>query len=61
MLCIGICGSVNSGFKQGRERSKMSKDTKMTKKDAAELAKKIIDNGNKYHLPSRKLGSKKKI
>jgi len=39
----------------------MSKDTNMTKKEAAELAKKIIDNGKKYHLPSRKLGSKKKV
>jgi len=38
----------------------MSKDTKMTKEEAADLAKRIIDSGKKYNFPSRKLGSKKK-
>ncbi len=38
----------------------MTKNTKMTKEEAAELARKIIDNGNKYNLPTRKLKSKKK-
>lgn len=38
----------------------MSKEPNMTKEEAAELAKKIIDNGKKYHFPAKKLKSKKK-
>lgn len=38
----------------------MAKEPKMTKEEAAELARKIINNGEKYHLPTRKLKSKKR-
>lgn len=38
----------------------MGKEAKMTKEDAAELARKIIKNGEKYNLPARKFKSKKK-
>lgn len=38
----------------------MSQNGKMSKTDAAALAKKMIDNGKKYSLPTKKLISKKK-
>lgn len=34
--------------------------SKMSKQDAADLAKKMIDNGKKYDLPAKKLKNKKK-
>lgn len=39
----------------------MSEKTKMTKEEAAELAKMMIENGKKYGLPAKKIKSKKKI
>lgn len=39
----------------------MSAKPQMTKEEAAELAKKMIENGKEYGLPAKKLKSKKKI
>ncbi|WP_438310745.1 hypothetical protein [Sporosarcina sp. FA9] len=39
----------------------MTEKTKMSKEEAAELAKRMIENGKKYGLPAKKLKSKKII